>query len=66
MKSLTFESSGVTVNYDFEAIAAEPSVRGQFVTDVLTDEHLEDEERRRILVTGLRALEGRRDLELIG
>ncbi len=47
------------VTYDFEAIAAERTVRGQFVADVLRSPDLDDAARRRVLVTGLRALDGR-------
>ncbi len=50
----------ITVGYDFDALAAENTVRGQFVRDVL-DAELDDEDRRRVLVTGLRALDGRAD-----
>lgn len=49
--------------YDLEAIRVEPTVRGQFVRDVFEAELAEDE-RRRVLVTGLRALDGRDDLEV--
>jgi DNA repair exonuclease SbcCD nuclease subunit len=50
--------------YDFEAIGREPTVRGQFVRDVLADPELDEPQRRRVLVTGLRALDGRSDLEV--
>ena len=50
--------------YDFAALAAEPTVRGQFVKDVMASE-LGEEERLRVLLTGLRALEGRDDLEVV-
>ena len=60
---LLLSLDGVRVAYDFEAIKVEPTVRGQFVRDVLGAE-LEDGERQRILVTGLRALDGRTDLEV--
>ncbi|MCY3656639.1 MAG: metallophosphoesterase [Chloroflexi bacterium] len=50
--------------YDFEALRSEPTVRGQFVADVL-DAGLDPQEERRVLMTGLRALEGRRDLEVL-
>lgn len=53
----------ISLRYDFKALANEPTVRGQFVKDVLSAE-LADDERRRVLVTGLRALEGRDDLEV--
>jgi DNA repair exonuclease SbcCD nuclease subunit len=50
--------------YDFEAIEGKPTVRGQFVRDVLADPELDEPQRRRVLVTGLRALDGRSDLEV--
>ena len=50
--------------YDFEALRSEPTVRGQFVADVL-DAGLDPQEERRVLTTGLRALEGRSDLEVL-
>jgi len=48
--------------YDLEAIHAEATVRGQFARDaqLIAD----DERRRKVLITGLRALEGRGDLEV--
>ncbi|MPZ51075.1 MAG: metallophosphoesterase [Dehalococcoidia bacterium] len=60
---LVLSLDGVRIAYDFEAIKLEPTVRGQFVRDVL-DAELEEAERERILVTGLRALDGRTDLEV--
>jgi len=48
--------------YDFESIATERTVRGQFVRDVHAAP-LAPDERRRVLVTGLRALDGRDDLD---
>jgi exonuclease SbcD len=47
------------VAYDFAALAEEPTVRGRFVHDVRADPRLDDDTRRRLLVTGLRALDGR-------
>jgi DNA repair exonuclease SbcCD nuclease subunit len=52
------------LGYDLQAIQREPTVRGQFVRDLLETEMPEDE-RRRVLVTGLRALDGRGDLEVL-
>jgi len=49
-------------SYDLEAIHAEPTVRGQFARDTLGI--VDDERRRKVLITGLRALEGRTDLEV--
>lgn len=51
----------IHVAYDFHRLRAEPTVRGQFVNDVLADTALSDKERERILTTGLRALDGRGD-----
>ena len=55
---------GVKPTYDLEAISAEHTVRGQFVRDV-QGATLEEAERRRVLITGLRALDGREDLEVV-
>lgn len=61
--ALAVRAGAVSVAYDIDAIAVEETVRGQFVRDVLESE-LDDDERRRVLVTGLRALAGRDDLEV--
>ena len=50
--------------YDIEAISREPTVRGQFVRDVRAAGLAEDEARR-VLAAGLRALAGRTDLETV-
>ena len=50
----------LTVAYDFEALKAEPTVRGQFTRDVLGSD-LDEDAQRRVLITGLRALDGRSD-----
>lgn len=63
LDSLMVRFTDLHPGYDFEAIGREPSVRGQFVRDVL-EADLDAEERRRVLVTGLRALDGRDDLEV--
>jgi len=49
--------------FDVEAIAKEPTVRGQFVRNVMAAV-MDDEKRQRVLMTGLLALEGKRDLEV--
>lgn len=51
----------ISVPYNFEELAQEPTVRGQFVRAVRGDPTLTDDQRRRVLVTGLRALDGRAD-----
>jgi hypothetical protein len=53
------------VAYDLEVIKQEQTVRGQFVRDVLDSTDLSKEERHRVIVVGLRALEGRSDLEVM-
>ncbi len=58
-----FKTSGIRPAYDLDVIAAEKTVRGQFVRDVRNAD-LEGDEKQRVLVTGLRALAGRRDLEV--
>ena len=56
--------AGLHLAYDLEQIREEPTVKGQFVRDVLEAALLE-EEQRRILTVGLRALDGRDDLEVL-
>jgi exonuclease SbcD len=51
----------VTVSYNFDELEKEPTVRGQFVRDVRADTTISEEQRRKVLITGLRALHGRRD-----
>ena len=49
--------------YDLAVIGQEQTVRGQFVRDVEAST-LDEDLKHRIMVTGLRALEGRDDLEV--
>jgi DNA repair exonuclease SbcCD nuclease subunit len=51
--------------YDLDAIGHEPTIRGQFVRDVLAAADLGTDTRRRVLLAGLRALDGRDDLEVL-
>lgn len=63
LEGLVMRADRLTVAYDLDAIAAEPTIRGQFVR--LATERIVDPERQRsVIVTGLRALDGRRDLEV--
>lgn len=63
LDGLVVRAGQLSVGYDLDAIRSEQTVRGEFVRDTL--EAIEDEElRRRVLLTGLRALEGRADLEV--
>jgi hypothetical protein len=63
LDGLVIRPGRIQVGYDLDAIAGESTVRGQFVRDALAEVGDEDE-RRRVVLTGLRALEGRTDLEV--
>ena len=63
LDGLQVRAGRIGLGYDLDAIGAESTVRGQFVRDALS-EMGDDETRRRIVLTGLRALEGRADLEV--
>ena len=52
------------IGYDLEAVQREASVRGQFVRSVLADDQLDEDLRRDVISTGLRALDGRADLDV--
>lgn len=54
----------LTTAYDLETIRQENTVRGEFVSDVL-DSDLDEPLKHKVVVTGLRALEGRGDLEVV-
>jgi len=64
MEGLLLRFGKLHPRFDFEVIAKEPTVRGQFVRDVLAAADIDSDKRNRILVTGLKALEGRRNLEV--
>jgi DNA repair exonuclease SbcCD nuclease subunit len=64
LDDLVLRQRKLHVGYELEAIREEPTVRGRFVQDVLATADLDDEQQRRILTTGLRALDGRDDLEV--
>ena len=62
LDGLLIRTSDLQPAYDLEAIRSEMTVRGQFARDA--QEIADDEHRRKVLITGLRALEGRADLEV--
>lgn len=62
LDGIVIRTSGLRPAYDLEAIQAEMTVRGQFARDTL--DIADDGHRRKVLITGLRALEGRGDLEV--
>ena len=61
LEGLVVRIGALSVAYDFTSLAQEQTVRGQFVRDVMGAAALDESKRRRILVTGLRALDGRGD-----
>ena len=63
LDGLVVRAGAVSVGHDVNAIASESTVRGQFVRDAI-ESIADPEERRRVVLTGLRALEGRGDLEV--
>src|SRR2546427_22658 len=63
LEGLLIRMGRIRPRFDVEAIAKETTVRGQFVRNVLAA-GMDDEKRQRVLMTGLRALEGKRDLEV--
>ncbi|ANZ34898.1 hypothetical protein BBK82_01190 [Lentzea guizhouensis] len=58
-RGLVVEATEAFPLLDFDSVAAERTVRGQFVRDVLADPALDTALRSRVLTTGLRALEER-------
>ncbi len=60
LTGLVLRTDNVRPAYDIDTLAGERTVRGQFVRDVLAAD-LPEQERRRVLTTGLRALDGRTD-----
>lgn len=65
LDAVVIRARDITFGYDLEQLAMEQTVKGQFVRDVQCAEDLSEDERRSILVTGLRALDGRGDLEVV-
>lgn len=63
LEGLVVRAGRLRVGYDLATIAAESTVRGQFVRSA-TEEIVDPDLRRRVILTGLRALEGRHDLEV--
>ncbi len=63
LDAVVVRDGDLAVAYDIAGLSEEATVRGRFVRRVLAAD-LDEAERRRVLVTGLRALEGRDDLEV--
>jgi DNA repair exonuclease SbcCD nuclease subunit len=64
LEAVLVRAGDVRSGYDLDAVRTEPTVRGQFVRDVLAAD-LDADARRRVLLAGLRALDGRDDLEVL-
>jgi DNA repair exonuclease SbcCD nuclease subunit len=63
LDELVVRPGRLAVGYDLDSIGAESTIRGQFVRDA--GEEVGDlDRRRRVILTGLRALEGRTDLDV--
>ncbi len=62
LDELVVRTKGLTADYDLPSLRDEQTVRGQFVRDVEGSD-LADTEKQRVLTVGLRALDGRKDLE---
>ena len=62
--AVQIRSGALQAGYDLEEVVREQTVRGQFVRDVL-EADLPEDETRRVLAAGLRALAGRTDLEAL-
>lgn len=63
LDGLVVRTGRLSVGYDVGEIAAESTVRGQFVR-AASEEIADGELQRRVILTGLRALEARDDLEV--
>ena len=64
LEHVSIRMGDIRPGYDLDAIAEESTVRGQFVRSVAADGELPEEDKQRVIVTGLRALAGRGDLEV--
>lgn len=64
LDALVIRRGDIHPAYDLDVLAQEQTVRGQFVRDVRNDSTLTEADRTAVLVTGLRALDGRQDLEV--
>lgn len=63
-EAVVVRSGALHAAVDAEAVARQETVAGQFVRDVRADASLDETTRQRVLLVGLRALAGRRDLDV--
>jgi len=66
LDGLVLRQGRVGIGIDLESLARERTVRGQFVRDVRADPSLDEETRTRVLLAGLRALDGRTPEPAVG
>jgi exonuclease SbcD len=64
LDAVVYTKGRLRSSQDLDVIGQEQTVRGQFVRDVL-DSEMDHDEQRRVIETGLRALSGRKDLEVV-
>lgn len=65
LKHLSVRVGELRAGYDLDQIRGESSVRGEFVRAVEADSEMRPEMKQRVIVTGLRALDGYDDLEVV-
>ncbi len=63
LDALVVRFDDLQISYPIDDIAQEATIRGQFVRDAL-EQVTDPVERRRVVLMGLRAFDGRRDLEV--
>ncbi|MDT0348209.1 metallophosphoesterase family protein [Pseudonocardia charpentierae] len=66
LDGLVLRQGQLDLGHDLDALAGERTVRGQFVRDVRADSSLDEETRTRVLLAGLRALDGRTPEPAVG
>jgi DNA repair exonuclease SbcCD nuclease subunit len=64
LEGLVVRPGRLAVGYQLDSIRTESTIRGQFVRDAEEAEAVDLDVRRRVILTGLRALEGRSDLDV--
>jgi len=66
LDGLVLRQGRFVIGHDLDALARERTVRGQFVRDVRADPSLDEDTRTRVLLAGLRALDGRTPEPAVG
>ena len=63
LDALVVRAGNLRIAYDLERLRSEQTVRGEFVRDV-SDAEMSSTLKQKVLATGLRALDGRQDLDV--